>query len=184
MKKADLELFASICVLERNRLREEWKTMKKIILGFGGALLVIAVIAGFFYFAREPGIRPEQNETVSDPQMLLIPRWFLASLRLNDIAVEIPAGQQEMTLQFENGGQANGTGGCNSFGVTYQADYDGSLSFGPIASTRMFCEGMMEQENVYFEALSRVAQFRIAEGKLFMTSADGQTELVFTRPPK
>ena len=113
----------------------------------------------------------------------MIPRWFLASLTLNGQPVEVMQGQQGVTIQFEPGGKANGTGGCNNFSTTFQADYDGTMRFGPVVSTKMFCEGTMELESAYFEALSKVERFSTSDG-LVLSSADGQTQIVFQMPPK
>ena len=53
-------------------------------------------------------------------------------------------GDNLLNLQFEEGGNANGEGGCNSFFATYQAGSDGSITFGPVGSTKMACPDFME----------------------------------------
>ncbi len=115
-------------------------------------------------------------------QKLMIPRWFLNSLVLDGEEVGLP--EKHLTLQFEEGGQANGEGGCNSFFATYEARPDGKITFGSVGATKMACEDGMEQENAYFNALAQVTQFRTAEGQLTLTSADGKTSLIFNMPPK
>lgn len=122
-------------------------------------------------------------QSSADPQKLMIPRWFLASLILDGQPVEVLPDQQSATLQFEPGGKVNGTGGCNNFSATFQADYDGSMKLGPVLSTKMACEGSMTLENAYFNALSKVERFS-TEGGLVLSSADGKTEMVFRMPPK
>ena len=59
-----------------------------------------------------------------------------------------------VTVKFEAGGQLGGSGGCNSYGGTYQLDGQ-SLSVGEIASTMMACADntAMQQETTYFAAL-------------------------------
>jgi heat shock protein HslJ len=161
--------------------------MNKKVTGFIVGLLAVVLIVVLILlnpFQRPANNPPAGEEIVADPQMLMIPRWFLVSLELDGEALDVPAGQQELTLQFESPARANGTGGCNTFGADFQADYDGSLSFGPVVSTRMFCEGKMDLENAYFQALSQVEQFRVAEGRLTLASGDGQVGLVFAMPPK
>ena len=45
-----------------------------------------------------------------------------------------------------------GYGGCNNIFSDYVAK-DEKISFGPIASTRMYCEGLMELEGSFMRAL-------------------------------
>lgn len=123
---------------------------------------------------------PAWNAT--DPQTLLIPRWFLNSMLVDGKVVEF--GDNLLNLQFEADGNANGEGGCNSFFATYQAGTDGSITFGPVGSTKMACPDFMELENDYFSAISRVSQFRTSEGHLTLSSEDGKTVLTFNMPPK
>ena len=85
---------------------------------------------------------------------------------------------------FAEGNQVNGEGGCNSFGGSYSAGKDGSLTVSKLLSTMMACEGVMDQESAYFNALSQVKQYHFDQGKLVLTSSDGQTTLVFVKPPK
>ncbi|RPJ51815.1 MAG: META domain-containing protein [Chloroflexi bacterium] len=158
---------------------------KRIILTLTTA---IAIFLMFIIAACAPNSganpQPAPASAETDPQKLMIPRWFLSALTLDGQAVEIPAGQQQMTIQFETATQANGTGGCNSFGADYQASQDGKLTFGPIVTTEMACEGWMQLESAYYQALGKVQQFRVGEGKLTLSSSDGKTTLVFAMPPK
>lgn len=151
--------------------------MKKIITA---SLVSLMLLAGIFFLA---GCAQSMEGGSADPQKLMIPRWFLSELTLDGQKVEIPVGQQQITLRFEEGGKANGNGGCNSFGTDYKAGKDGKLSFGQITSTLMACDNML-QESAYLEALARVQQFKVEEGKLTLSSADGKTAMVFTMPPK
>ncbi len=125
----------------------------------------------------------------TDPQKLLIPRWFLNSLTLDGKAIAIPAEQQAITIQFKENGDVGGTGGCNSFGSTYKAGKDGKLTVDTITSTMMACAQTgqtdpMQIESAYFAALSKVQRFAVDQGKLTLTSADGKTSLVYRMPPK
>ncbi len=151
--------------------------MKKIITA---SLVSLMLLAGIFFLA---GCAQSMEGGSTEPQKLLIPRWFLSELTLDGQKVEVPVGQQQITLRFEEGGKANGNGGCNSFGTNYKAGKDGKLSFGQITSTLMACDNML-QESAYLEALARVQQFKVEEGKLTLSSADGKTSMVFTMPPK
>jgi heat shock protein HslJ len=150
-----------------------------------GAVLIVLIAAVAVFFQINAAPKPSSQSNVStDPNKLLIPRWFLRSLTLNGQKVEIPADQQALTLQFADAGNVNGSGGCNSIGGSYQAGMDGKLSFGPLISTKMACLEGMQQESAYFNALAQVQQFYTYGGRLTLSSADGQTSLVFAMPPK
>jgi len=153
---------------------------KKSLAPLIGALMVAMMV--FITGCTQTGAAQTSGST--DPQKLMIPRWFLSSLTLDGQAVDIPAGQQKITLQFEQDNKANGAGGCNSFGTEYKVSPDGKLSFSPIMSTLMACTEGMEQESAYFNALAKVEQFKVDGGKLTLSSADGKTSLVFQMPPK
>ncbi len=158
---------------------------RKYLPALLGALLIVVV--GTALIATQAGAAQKpsaQSNASTDPQRLMIPRWFLNSLTLDGQTIEIPADQQSITLQFAQDGNANGKGGCNEFGASYTASPDGKLSFGPVMATKMACDSLMVQENAYFNALAKVAQFKTEGGKLTLTSADGKTSLVYRMPPK
>jgi putative lipoprotein len=148
------------------------------------AAFAVILIAAAVVFARNAGPKAPSASPETDPQKLMIPRWFLSALTLDGQVIDIPAGQQKMTLQFETETKANGTGGCNSFGADYQASKDGKLSFGPIMSTMMACENGMQLETAYLQALAKVQQFKVVQTKLTLSSNDGKTTLVLSMPPK
>lgn len=161
--------------------------MKNKSIWLIGILLVLVVIVYALIFAeraKAPGNPPAQGSGPTDPQMLLIPRWFLREMTVDGKSFNLP--EQGMTLQFEENGQANGQGGCNSFGSSYTASKDGKMSFGPIMSTEMACiEGdAMERESAYLQGLAKVQQYSVEVGKLTLSSADGKVLLVFGMPPK
>jgi len=78
-------------------------------------------------------------------------------------------------------GQVSGAGGCNQFTATYEIDGD-QITIGPAAATRMFCnepEGIMDQEQQYFEALGRARSFRLTPDKLELRDEDGSLQVGF-----
>jgi heat shock protein HslJ len=158
---------------------------KKYLAPMIGVFVVVVIVGVILvsqvFAAKEPAAQAVGS---SDPQRLLIPRWFLTGLTLDGKQVAIAEGQQKITIQFKEDGSVNGTGGCNSFGGTYKAGSDGKISFSELASTLMACDGDMEAESAYFTALGKVQQFKTDQGQLTFTSADGKTTLVFHMPPK
>lgn len=80
------------------------------------------------------------------------------------------------------GGQAGGSGGCNSYGGTYQVDGD-SISFGEITRTERACleEGVTEQEQRYFQALETASTYQVEGDQLRITYDAGSGLLIFER---
>lgn len=156
---------------------------KKFLALTGAVILVLAVLVVIFVQASLGAKQAPAGEPAS-PQKLLIPRWFLNSLTLDGQAIEVAPDQQVVTIQFQEGGKANGTGSCNSFFADYGAGEDGHIQFGPVGSTKMACETGMQQEMAYFTALEKVERYEVSGGQLRLFSADGKTEIVFRMPPK
>ncbi|HEX5810063.1 MAG TPA: META domain-containing protein [Anaerolineales bacterium] len=78
------------------------------------------------------------------------------------------------------GGQAGGSGGCNSYGGTYQVDGN-SITFSEITRTEMACleEGVTEQEQRYFEALETASEYRVEGDQLHITYDGGNGLMIF-----
>jgi len=81
---------------------------------------------------------------------------------------------------------AAGSAGCNNYTGSYAVDGE-KISFGPQATTRMFCsdpEGIMEQESEYLAALQGVTRFEIQGDRMDMYFEDGTRAATFylTKP--
>ena len=105
--------------------------------------------------ATTPVPVPTQETPASPPgdDNLANTEWTLESF--GSMGAETPVLEgTTVTLIFESGGQAGGSGGCNSYGTDYQVQ-DNTLIFGEIVSTLMACteEGITEQEQRYLTAL-------------------------------
>lgn len=106
-------------------------------------------------------------------------RWRLVSYGEQGSETQVNEAS-EVTLQFEAGNQAGGSGGCNTFGAQYEV-LDGRLSFTQIISTEIACtaEGVMEQEQQYFQALQTAGEYELTDGQLTIWYGDGQGVLNF-----
>lgn len=94
-----------------------------------------------------------------------------------------------ITLEFAEtylGGQM----GCNGYGGSpdsgkYISKGDGTFQLGdPFAVTVQLCtepEGIMDQETEYIETLMNVSEYKMADNRLEMENANGETVLVFHR---
>ena len=156
-------------------------------------IVVVGLIIAYVYpigvtEVREPPIQTEQ---------LFGQQWILQSLMIDGQEVTLSA-ETRITIQFDEDGEAEGSGGCNTFFGEYQVSGEyqinatkvdgeeqtgagGSLSFGAIASAEMAClePGLMEQENQFFSALNTVASFQVMPKSLKLTTQDEQTSLNF-----
>lgn len=105
--------------------------------------------------------------------------WSLVSY--GPPSVQIPAAPDvETSIEFKDG-QVSGNVGCNGFGGEYEVDGD-TLTFGPIMSTMMFCEGPVgEQEMGTLSVLQASASFVLDGDTLTITSADGNSAMVLAR---
>lgn len=99
--------------------------------------------------------------------------WVLTTFLDGEAASSVLAGT-EITLRLEEG-KASGTAGCNSYFGPYTLQGDG-LSFGPPASTKMYCQdpaGVMDQESQYLNLLEGVTTFDLDGARLTLRAPDG-----------
>lgn len=109
--------------------------------------------------------------------------WTLQSLDGNT-QVGVALGGQAVTLDFTSETEVSGSGGCNGFGGSYQADADtGAITFSSIVSTLMACEdeGIGETETQYFAALNAATNYSLS-GAILTITGGGYT-LVFVSAP-
>ncbi|MBN1432351.1 MAG: META domain-containing protein [Methanomicrobiaceae archaeon] len=92
--------------------------------------------------------------------------------------VSVPA-DTEITLKLEEG-RAGGNSGCNSYFGDYEMDDMGSLAFGMIGMTEMYCEGRMDMESRYLTLLGETAGYSMSDGVLNLMDTYGNRILVFS----
>ena len=103
--------------------------------------------------------------------------WQLREQATDGAMVPVPEGVL-VTLVME-GGDAGGSGGCNTYFASYVLD-GASLTFSEIGSTLMFCEGPGgDVETVYFGNLALVASWASDGGTLTLSDADGNALLAY-----
>lgn len=77
-----------------------------------------------------------------------------------------------ITIEFTADGQVNGSAGCNNYFGSFSLDSD-SLITGPIGSTQMWCEGFMDQESAFLQALQAATGLTVSETELSVHTPDG-----------
>jgi heat shock protein HslJ len=99
-------------------------------------------------------------------------------------------------ITFGAGGEASGSGGCNDYTVGYEGDLQvekvmestdtytelPTLTFGAVAAQQAACEepeGIMDQEQGYFNTLGSAAYYFKLGGILMMLDPEGTPLLVF-----
>jgi len=88
------------------------------------------------------------------------------------------AADVDTSIEFGSDGKVNGNVGCNQFNGEYQVK-DDKITFGPIASTRKFCEGSVgEQETATLALFTESATIMIEGDTMTLTSADGSSVVV------
>lgn len=131
--------------------------------------------AGIALAACAPGIQPGGPAGV--PLPLEGTPWTLGSyVDSQGNTVSVLSGS-EVTAKFQNG-QANGNAGCNNYFGSYQVS-GSKLTVDVGGVTRMFCEGLMEQEGAYLAALGNAASYQISGQQLQIADAAGKTVLTF-----
>jgi len=101
---------------------------------------------------------------------LLDLEWVIVAVDGSAVEADSAGRAPTLLLRGEER-QATGLAGCNRFSGAYRWVGD-SLSFGPLAMTRMFCEGRMELESRYGQALTAVTTLRLVDGVLELLAGD------------
>jgi heat shock protein HslJ len=109
-------------------------------------------------------------------------QWTLASFGSAGAEQPLVEGS-EITLML-GGGQAGGSGGCNSYGGTYQVDGN-SIRFDEIIRTERACadQRVTEQEQRYFQALETASEYQVEGDRLRITYNGGEGLLIFESAP-
>jgi heat shock protein HslJ len=104
--------------------------------------------------------------------------WQLTEIAAPDGTMMTPAIGTAPTLAFEDSNAA-GNASCNQYFGSYNLD-GSSITFGPLASTQMFCgePGVMEQEAAYLAALESVDAWTI-DGETLSLTAGSSTVLTY-----
>ena len=99
------------------------------------------------------------------PAEALVDReWLLVELN-GRMAPTAANGNHASLLLAADSNTASGYAGCNQFTGTYTLT-GASLTFGPLAMTRMYCENAQALEDDYTKALAATTGQRMVKGRL------------------
>ena len=87
----------------------------------------------------------------------------------------------DTSITFSEDGKIEGNVGCNGFSGDYTVEGN-TITFGPIVSTLMFCEGPVgDQETTTLNVLAETVTFVMEGDTVTITSADGSSVIVLER---
>lgn len=113
---------------------------------------------------NEPKVSIDTVSSVNAP--LFETHWKLVELMGHKI--QDSATKKEMYLVLKKTeSRVEGNGGCNAFSSTFTLQ-NNQITFGPLVSTKMFCQGI-EAENEFFKALSSADHYYLKSNTLLLT---------------
>ena len=141
------------------------------------ALLLCVILAA----CAPTGATQEAGGTQAAPASLDNTQWKLLFFREGEVETPVIDGSN-LTLVFEADQRAGGSGGCNSFGGTYQTQGE-NLKFSDLVSTLMACADMSltDQEGQYMSKLQAAERYEISGDQLTIWHSGGNGRLIFTR---
>lgn len=108
--------------------------------------------------------------------------WQLSGIASGTDAIVSTWVDELITLTFADG-NLSGNAGCNTLSASYEAA-DGTLTLGPIATTRMMCdEERNQREADLLAALAQVTGYTTDFSRLTLTDANGEMLLSFRPLP-
>lgn len=128
--------------------------------------------------------KPEAHKSASDTLLPLQGTyWKLYSLMGNIIPDVDSAKAKEAHIVFNKDGTEGGNGGCNQFGGNYELEGNSKIFFGPIISTKMYCDNA-KYENLFFDLLSKADNYLIKGDTLYLRSKLMDSTAHFVSVPK
>lgn len=127
---------------------------------------------------------PTEPPTAPDPMTFASTRWVVVSFGL-DGADDPSLPGNAPTMDFgDDGLSIGGSTGCNTYFGTASFSPETGISFSDLGWTEMACmdEGVMDQEQRFTQALSRIDGFSLSDTSLFLEATDGSAVIRLTPP--
>ncbi|HEY1024376.1 MAG TPA: META domain-containing protein [Sphingobacteriaceae bacterium] len=102
-------------------------------------------------------------------------QWVLTAI------AEKPVSIENAYLRFDTKEhRISGKAACNGFSAEYEIFTENRITFSEISSTKMYCEGLMDEESEILTNLRSVKRYEIKADRLYFYS-DGGLLLTFKR---
>jgi heat shock protein HslJ len=120
-------------------------------------------------------------EAPPEPMPLVGTGWHVTTIPSGDGAVSSTIAGTEPYMVLADDGSLQGSDGCNTFSGSYEAGEDGTITFGPLATTSMACApDVMDQATTIGRGLDAAVGFSIEGSTLTLTDGDGAPLLGFS----
>jgi heat shock protein HslJ len=120
------------------------------------------------------GTKPPAQGPASSPAGSIAGHdWVL--IELGEKRSLLGAGDRPVTLRFDGASsRATGFAGCNRYSASYQVHGD-TLSFGPVAATKMACAQGDQLERDYLAVLPAISSYGVSDSGLTLRGGSGPT---------
>jgi heat shock protein HslJ len=113
--------------------------------------------------------------TKTDQKTIIGQTWELQDINgVKALQSDFSNGMPTILFSADKG--VSGTGGCNGYRGEYTLDSNGTLTVDKVMATKMYCEGV--HENEFMAALSRAKKASVEDGNLILAEGDNKL-LVF-----
>jgi heat shock protein HslJ len=153
-------------------------TLDIVEAGPGDPLCCPSRLARKSYALQGPALVPVASTAGGNVSLaeLAGTEWTLSSLDDRPL----PTGARPPTLLFGDA-RVSGFGGCNRYTGPVSAKRPGTLSVGPLATTKMACAApAMDVEDRYLAALAAVSQYALVAGRLQLSGTLAGTSRTLT----
>lgn len=96
-------------------------------------------------------------------------RWMLTAIEQKSLNLSEQAYLQFNTKEYTISGKA----ACNTFSAEYEMLTGNRITVSDIISTKMYCEGAMDEENQILTNLRDVIRYEIKADKLYLFGDEG-----------
>ncbi len=133
--------------------------MKLLTFLSAGAFIVLTA-----FIMKEP-TSPAGKEKITLTTSLYETKWSLKKIQ-SDAGVEEVNTKAFIKFNQEKK-SAGGNGSCNVFGSNFTV-INNTISLKNIFSTKMYCEGVQQTEDLFFKQLEKVNRFEVKDKTLFL----------------
>jgi heat shock protein HslJ len=115
--------------------------------------------------------------SVQSTNPLVGSQWSVASLNVN----QVPIPGSSLTLSFDTGTSASGSGGCNNFTTPYYVSGN-AIGIGPLQMTNAACTPDLDnQEQIYTSNMQAATSYQLVGTQLVLYNSAGQELVRYNR---